>query len=515
MPREETLYLRAWPGETVVFSNGITIKDWKPTDKGLWQAVCKQPIQQLHVNGKRAQRAQGNFPEGAEPWGDTEHIDGAPGYRLPDDTMLNWKNAEAMCLGYHTSWAHMTCPVSGIEKDGDGHAVLLMKQPHFYLGLHKEGVQIGYPAYIENALELLDEPGEWYQDSKRHVLYYLPREGENMSTASAVVGGGSFRFQKTTHTWFEGITFADAGTGGDLNNHMDMQANFTIMSHYNPGVGGLFERDGKLAAVHNEYVQSRGALFFFCASDCRFVDCTFTRFAGAGANIDSGSNGVIFDGCLFEDIGQSAIQIGDVTRLDHHPIDPEHVARNHVITNCTIRNCGVEFEGSVGIFVGYANGTVLSHNEIHDLPYSGISVGWGWGEEDAGGGAYAIPYTYATPTPAGANRIEYNHIHHVMQKRDDGGGVYTLGNQPGTVIRGNYIHDNGPGGPGGIYLDEGSGYIEITGNTVHNCAKPMNYNNTAQDRKDTCFEHDNAFGPTPGDADFPEQTAKSAGPEKR
>jgi len=236
---------------------------------------------------------------------------------------------------------------------------------------------------------------------------------------------------------------------------------------------------------------------------------------GAGVDVDAGSKGIVFDGCLFEDIGESAVQIGGVDRWDHHPINPEHVARNHVITNCTIRNCGVEFEGSVGIFVGYANGTVISHNEIYDLPYSGISAGWGWGEEDAGGGAYPIPYTYATPTPAGANRIEYNHIHNVMQKRDDGGGVYMLGNQPGTVIRGNYIHDNGPGRPGGIYLDEGSGYIEITGNVLHNMENPMNYNNAAQDRRATCFEHDNSFGPTPGDADFPEETARHAGPVKR
>jgi hypothetical protein len=204
-----------------------------------------------------------------------------------------------------------------------------------------------------------------------------------------------------------------------------------------------------------------------------------------------------------------------VTAQDHHPLNQSDVVRDNVITNCTIRNIGTVFEGSVGIFVGYANGTVISHNETYDLPYSGISVGWGWGEEDAGGGAYPIPYTYATPTPAGATRIEYNHIHNVMQKRDDGGGVYTLGNQPGTVIRGNYIHENGPGGPGGIYLDEGSGYIEITGNVLHHMKNPMNYNNAAQDRRATCFEHDNSFGPTPGDADFPEETAKHAGPERR
>ena len=511
-PREDILYLRAWPGDKVVFDKGVSVKGWKPIENGLWEAPSQLYVGQLHVNEVRAHRARGAFPEGAELWGDTDHIDGVAGYRLPDDSMTHWKNTDAMCLGYFTSWAHMTCPVAGIKKDGDGHAILLMSQPAFYVGLHKEGVQIGNPAYIENARELLDEPGEWHQDSKTKTVYYLPREGEDMATAEIVAGGGPFLFRRVAHIWFEGITFANGAGNADAGNHMDMQANFAILSSRGEGV---FERDGKLAIIHNEYLQRGANLYFFHAKDCRFINCTFTRLGGAGVNIEAGSQGIVFDKCLFEDIGENAIQIGGVRQEDHHPSSPDSVTRDNVITNCTIRNCGAEFEGSVGIFVGYANGTVISHNEIYDLPYSGVSVGWGWGEEDAGGGAYPIPYTYATPTPCGANRIEYNHIHHVMQKRDDGGAVYTLGNQPGTVIRGNYIHDNGPGKPGGIYLDEGSGFIEITGNAAHDMANPMNYNNAAQDRRATCFEHDNAFGPTPGDKDFPEETARHAGPEKR
>jgi hypothetical protein len=99
-----------------------------------------------------------------------------------------------------------------------------------------------------------------------------------------------------------------------------------------------------------------------------------------------------------------------------------------------------------------------------------------------------------------------------MLQRQDGGGIYTLSNQPGTIIRGNHIHDN-VGGPGGIYLDEGSGYIEVTGNSVYHVGNPMNYNNHAQNRIATCQEHDNFFGPVPGDAGFPEAVANTAGLE--
>jgi hypothetical protein len=373
-------------------------------------------------------------------------------------------------------------------------------------------VQIGEPAYIENAMELLDEPGEYYYESVAGGggVHYIPRAGEDITTAKMFAAIDPMILPTGNNVWYEGITFEYmAAQAYRADRHMDEQANFLFDS------GRIIERDGKLAVLHNGYMRSGAGVSLSKSDNCRFIRCSFSHFAGAGIDIQDGSHGIVVEQCSFEDIAGSAIQIGDVTARDHHPTDPKDIVHDNVITNCTIRNCGVEFEGSVGIFVGYANGTVISHNEIYDLPYSGISAGWGWGEEDAGGGAYPIPYTYATPTPAGANRIEYNHIHNVMQKRDDGGGVYTLGNQPGTVIRGNYIHDNGPGGPGGIYLDEGSGYIEITGNAVHNCAKPMNYNNAAQDRRATCFEHDNAFGNTPGEEGFPADTAKRAGPEKR
>jgi len=62
----------------------------------------------------------------------------------------------------------------------------------------------------------------------------------------------------------------------------------------------------------------------------------------------------------------------------------------------------------------------------------------------------------------------------------------------GTIIRGNHIHDN-RGIPGGVYLDQGSGFIEVTGNVIYNVFRPMNYNNKAQNRIATCKEHDNWF----------------------
>ena len=166
----------------------------------------------------------------------------------------------------------------------------------------------------------------------------------------------------------------------------------------------------------------------------------------------------------------------------------------------------------MGVFAGYTEGTRIAHNEICRLPYSGISVGWGWGEEDAGGGGgYEQPFHYDTPTPAKNNRIEHNHIHHVMQPMADGGGIYTLGNLPGTIIRGNHVHDN-PGGA--VYSDEGSGFIEITGNV--GIGSKLWQNNRAQDRIATCKVEGNFFDvPEQAEPVVPEVQAviDGAGPE--
>jgi hypothetical protein len=79
-----------------------------------------------------------------------------------------------------------------------------------------------------------------------------------------------------------------------------------------------------------------------------------------------------------------------------------------------------------------------------------------------------------------------------------------LGNQPGTIVRGNWLHDcNNPsskrGWSSGIYFDEGSGFIESTGNLVYNISILVHHNNQSQNRNATCNEHDNFLGVKPED----------------
>lgn len=485
---------RAADGQEPVVSGGRAITGWQPDADGRWKASTNLGnFRQLYVDEKRAVRARGDALPNAETHGND-------GYRTTAVEMADWKNQQDVEFCYHVVWCHTRCKVQSIQREGD-RAIVTMLQPHFTNAREKEGVQVNLPSYIENALELLDEPGEWYFDRATKTVHYMPLAGQDMTkvrvSAPAVeklveLRGSLDRPVENVH--FIGITFAEAGwlLPSEIG-LVDVQANF-LLNWQDP-----MRRDHGITAVHNEQLKSPANVVCRAAKGLRFERCTFTRLGGAGLDLEFGAQDNVVSGCHFHDISGTAVQVGDVLKDDHHPDDPRKIVKNNAVVNNSIHDCCVEYMGGVGVFAGYADGTVIAHNEICRLPYSGISVGWGWGEEDAGGGheSYYMPFKYDTPTPSGNNRLEYNHIHGVMNPLQDGGGIYTLGNMAGTVIRGNHIHDN-LGVPGGIYLDEGSGFIEVTGNVVYNVRTPMNYNNRNQNRIATCNEHDNFFGIRPG-----------------
>ncbi len=515
---------RAADGAKVVLSGGRVVTGWTADAGGRFKAHVDIPnFRQLWVNGKRAQRARGAVPAGLKPWGKHEwilHLTPQPalpntkldpsfvvgsveatapcGYTTTDAKLAGWGNPADIEFGYYNSWTHMICRIASITREGDG-AVITMAEPGFLLASKKGGTLAGMPDYMENALELLDQPGEWYFDRQAHVLYYMPRPGEDMSKAEVVAPAlttlmlvkGSLD-QPVHDLRFEGLTFAHATWLRPSEfGHPDAQANFIEPPE------NTYERpeaEHGFVPVNGEHGKSPANVVIDAAQGIEIAGCTFTALGGAGLDLQDGAQDNAVTGCIFTDISASGVQVGDVTREDHHPSDPRRTVRGNRVTNNVVTRCGVEYQDSIGIFAGYTDGTVIAHNEIFDLPYTGVSVGWGWGEPDAGGGGYASPITWLTPTISGNNLIEANHIHHVMRLRNDGGGIYTLSRQPGTILRGNNIHDNGPGQPGGIYLDEGSADIEVTGNLVYAIGRPLNLNDYAQGRNASIREHDDLFG---------------------
>jgi hypothetical protein len=496
---------QAQADETPIVSGGKPVVGWQPDQHGRWKAPAPvDDFRQLYVNGVRATRAWGKTPAGLR-------LAGEDGYTTTALEMADWKNAGDLEFCYAIEWAHTRCKVQSIKREGDK-ATITMLQPHFTQAKTKEGVNVVAPQqmHIENALELLDEPGEWYLDRAAQAVYYMPRPGEDMRKAEVIAPAVEKLVElrgtldRPVHNiCFAGITFQHGSwLLPNKIGFVDVQANF-LLDWKKP-----MKRAGGLTAVHNQHIKCPSNVVCHAAKAVCFERCTFRKLGSGGIDLEFGAQDNTIVGCRFFDISGSAVQVGDVLKDDHHPDDPRKIVKNNAVANNIIHDVAVEYRGGVGVFVGYTEATVLAHNEIAALPYSGISIGWGWGEEDAGGGdpKYYMPFRYDTPTPAKNNRIEYNHIHDVMRQSNDGGAIYTLGNMPGSILRGNHIHDNGRldkhrGAPGGIYLDEGSGFIEITGNLVYRViTTAVNYNNRSQNRKATCNEHDNFLGREPEEA---------------
>ncbi len=559
-----SIIYKAYGAEKPVLSGGLQVTGWRKVRseaKGsLWQAAVPEleDSANLFVNGSSAVRARGPVKATAawdvvkggefEFYGVVEKFPGHnkeitvyEGYKTTNAVLADWQNPEDLVFVYDVGWTHSVCPVEEIVRAGDG-AIIKMRMPCFRDCQVKAGVQIGGPSYIENALELLDEPGEWYFNRKIRMLYYMTPPEEDLNEQETIVPQlekfmeirglpsrpvANLQFHQLT---FEHTTFLRPSRSG----HAEIQANLIKDPASDSG---------------SAYLLTPSAIVIEAGEAIVFHRCTFSRLGSGAVDLLKGSRNNLILGCKFCQIGASGIQLGGFLMQDAHPDDAKHIVRDNWISNNYFDQIGTEFKGSVAVTAGYSQGTVITHNEIRHVAYSGISVGWGWGNWDVGAHednfskpADSTP-CFKVPTIASHNAIEYNHIHRVMEKLHDGGGIYTLSMQAGSTIIGNLIHDTGEysgggykgdvliggggvneeerararkikGYPGGIYLDEASGGFEVTGNIVYHVVVPIYYHLTVKDRDKTNQFHDNYCHLQPGDEGYPTALAAKAGLEE-
>ena len=446
-------------GKETVVSGGRRITGWKKGDGKLWTAQAPNTgdeswiFRRIYVNGRRAQRARSPYFRLDNVTGGTK---GKPlVYHVNPVFLKDWKNVtdvEAVSLG---RWAILRRPLASVTP---ARGRVTIAEP--YSGPHPALVaKRGVSCFIENALELLDKPGEWYLDRKTRTVTYYPRPGEDMASAEVIapvleslieITGTSNAPVKKLH--FQHLSFLHSNWALPGNGFIGTQA-----CNY---VGGeVWNKRPRLSID--------GAVTLEQAEKCRVEFCTFSALTNCGLHLAERCIDNAVENCLFSDVGGNGIMVGLPGWAFLKKGSPR-VPKNNRIFNNRVKECGIECFGAVGIWAGITEGTRIEHNEVHDLPYSGISVGWKW-----------------NPTPSAARRnvIAYNHVHDVMKMLADGGGIYTLGYQPGTIVRGNHIHDlkRGKwaerGGPiYGLYLDQGSKGFVIEKNVVHNVPKPLRLN---------------------------------------
>ncbi|HEY5911785.1 MAG TPA: right-handed parallel beta-helix repeat-containing protein, partial [Verrucomicrobiae bacterium] len=299
--------------------------------------------------------------------------------------------------------------------------------------------------YAENARELLDEPGEWYLDRQTGVLSYWPLPHERMDKVNIVAP-----------LLTELVRFAGNAEDGRFVRNITLRG---LAFHHSDWV-----LDPKGNSSTQAAVEVPAAIVADGALDCAVERCEVAHIGTYGIWFRRGCNDCRLQQNRLLDLGAGGIRIGEANaaRTDVAETSRTLVDNNHIFDG------GHVFAAGIGVWVAQSSSNVISHNDIHDLLYSGMSIGWNWND---------------SPNRTHHNIIEYNHVHDLGHGvLSDAGLIYCLGVSPGSVIRNNIFHDmwpysNPPFG-WGIYLDATCGQYLVESNLVYNTLSGgLMYNN--------------------------------------
>ncbi|WP_234544579.1 right-handed parallel beta-helix repeat-containing protein [Streptomyces shenzhenensis] len=488
-----TVTWQALPGQKAILSGGRRVTGWKVKDAA--NNIYAAPVpkgsdsRQLYVDGAPAPRAAipvSRSDVKITPSGMTI-VNPALNYlaTLPDQNRIELESQD--------SFTDRFSPVQSISG-----STITMQQPAW------NNNNWGYDTFaspfaggalqLQNSYAFLKSVGQWYLDSGAGQLYYKAAAGQDPSHSdielprltSLVQISGSYTHPVRNVT-FQGLgfthtTWLEPGTSIGYAN----QQNGTFIAAAYPQPADFITscRSGcpQFEATRNEWHQIPAAVQVSAASGITFSQNTFTDLGQVGLGIGNdanahgsgiglGASDIIVSRNTFTDNSGAGIVVGGVQKDAHHPSDPAMVNRDVSITNNLVSRVAQDYKDMSGILSTYVTHAVIEHNEVSDLAYDGIDVGWGWGANDPGGsqdyknrGLYNYQPVYTTATTLSRNIVRYNLIHGTKKVFHDGGSLYNLSASPGSVLSDNYIYDNHR--TVGLYLDEGSRYVTLTHNVI-------------------------------------------------
>jgi len=420
-------WVAAGPASTFITGGGRITK-FKPDNAGLWRAQTNLRFEQAYVDGRRATRsrtpAEGFF--NIESVKQEEEPDNRARLtiKVPQAAITSLAGNDnalpGMQLLVFHKWDTSRYAIESINREGHTITVQGAKmQPWNPWDTQSRFI-------LENTDTPSTEAGAWRLDQSGELTYH-PRPEEKIADTEFVAPAIEriLEMRGAANIHFEGIRFEYAGWRLPPQGCPPAQAA--------AGIDAAIQIDD--------------------AQGVTFKNCEVAHTGTYGVWFRNGCRGCRIDHCLFEDLGAGAIRIGEMGIRDN----PADQTEGIVVDNSIIRGCGRVHPSAVGVWIGQSANDRITHNDISDTFYTGISIGWTWG------------YGRSLATN---NLIAFNRIHRIGQGAlSDMGGIYTLGVSPGSACVGNVIygvraHDYGGWG---IYPDEGSTGWRIESNLVWNC----------------------------------------------
>jgi hypothetical protein len=437
------------PVRSTVLSGGYRITGWRATKRDghdVWVASAPEgdathrawTFRELFVNGERCPRARtpdhGCFAvagvvagDEARPWNE-----GVSALRIVPTDVARLVEGEPADVTLLSRWVESHCRVAALSPD------------RTTMRLLDKTVFKPDPGDLFNveSLSSLDQPGEWWLEESARLVWFVPRPGDDLERTVIVAP----RLESLVHV------FGSDDPARRVHDVLVSTIRFEGAEWWYPTpTDGTARASGSPQAA----IDVPAAIQLHDAEHVRFRACEVTRCGTYGVAFGRGCQDDKVDHCWVHDLGGGGVKIGETSI----PTGTAETSRI-VVNSCELSDLGRVFHSAVGVWIGQSPDNRIEHCILRNLDYTGISIGWTWG--------------YG-PSHAGGNVVEGNEIGFIGARESgdgpllsDMGGIYTLGTQDGTILRGNFIHDVAARtyGGWGIYFDEGSTHVEARDNVV-------------------------------------------------
>lgn len=448
--------IRSADGERAVISGGIEVKGWRkgcddprlPAEVRSKVWVADAPMdgnrivetRQLWADGHKAMRAS-QFAYGI--------MERMKAFNTDDESITiptpktDLSRALQLEMTVHQRWAIAILRVKEMKNLGNGLTKVWFHQPESQIEFAHpwpqpviDGDKGSSSFCLTNAAELLDEPGEWFQDYPSGRIYYYPEDGKDPNRMDITVpmletlmNIGGARERHVSNIRFENIAFEHSAWRRPLHEgHVTLQGGFRFIDGYKLAEPGLPHK----AELENQawIARPEAAVTAQFADSIGFSSCTFSHIGATAVDLAYAVSSSDISSCVFTDIGGTAIMAGWFgeqgfeTHIPYKPAIDCDMCNRLTIARNTITDAANEDWGCGAVSAGYVRDTDISGNTISHVNYSGICVGWGWTAHESG---------------MRNNRITDNSISDYARQLYDVGGIYVMSNQPGSVISGNTI----------------------------------------------------------------------------